>query len=88
MLYVPAYSDLALGSGVVFGAAGWVVLQLKDATFLPSTVSLPVTHAQRDNLRVQAMTEPDTQVPAHRDGRESPAQRVVIPDGFAAPPPP
>ena len=51
MLYVPAYSDLALGSGVVFGAAGLVVLQLRDATFLPSTLALPVTHARRDNLR-------------------------------------
>ena len=48
VLYVPDYFDLALGSVVVFGDAGWVDLQLRDATFQPSTFALPVTYAQRD----------------------------------------
>ena len=68
MLYVPAYSDLTLGSVVVFGDAGWVDLQLRDATSPPSTLALPVPHAQRDKLRVPVVTEPHAPRPAQRKG--------------------
>ena len=88
MLYVPDYFDLALGFVVAFGDAGWVDLQLRDATSQPSTLALPVPHAQRDKLRVPVVTEPRTPRPAQRNGRERPTPHVATPDGFAAPPPP
>ena len=68
MLYVPAYFDLSLDSLVVFGDAGWVDLQLRDASSQPSTFALPVAHAQRDNLRVPAATEQHKLRPAPQDG--------------------
>ena len=85
MLYVPDYFDLALGSVVVFGDAGWVDLQLRDATSQPSTLALPVTHAQRDKLRVPVVTEPHTPRPAQRDGRERPTPHVATPTASPLP---
>ena len=62
-LYVPDYDGLALGSGVVLGTSGSVALAHKGDTLPKGDVLMLVANAQRDTLRMQAVTEQDAPPP-------------------------